>query len=193
MPPPTYDRTTLIRTYHYYVGATQQTEQNDAAHQHIKTKSYTNKKQERTSKGEQRKPTETKTHKRTKPDTCWGTPTSGEPAEPRSSDLRTPSPRGQEWCEEQAKRKRNNKRGLRNPNTREKRRNTRNMNNRMRRRDRRITRRTTNKRGWRALARHAITLLHRTRKKRPLKARREEQPRKRTTPTLTRKTPTSER
>ena len=39
----TYDSTTLIRTYHYCVGATQQTEQTDITHQHIKTKSYTNK------------------------------------------------------------------------------------------------------------------------------------------------------
>ena len=96
------------------------------------------------------------------PDTCWGEPPSGEPAEPQTDDfstaLRTQSPQSQEW---QRIRYRNTKRGFRNFKTVTHRKEIRKENTRNRRRDRRKTRSATSKQEWRGLAQHATTQLNR--------------------------------
>ena len=100
-------------------------------------------------------------HDRIKPDTCWGEPPRGEPAEPRTDDLstvlRTQSPQSQEWRRTRCRKTR----GLRNFQTITNRKEIRKENTRNRRRDRWTTRSATSKQEWRGLARHAATQLNR--------------------------------
>ena len=114
-------------------------------------------------------------YKKPKPDNCRGTPTRGEPVEPRSNrslsqDPRTPSSQCQEGHLTHdpvlGTKLRNTKRGTRNPGTTKRRLDTRRNTNRNRRRDRRKIRSATPKTKWRALAQHATNQLRRARHQR---------------------------
>ena len=71
---------------------------------------------------------------KTKPDNYPGTPPSGEPVEPRSSDLRTQSSQCQKWQQSETDRHRNTNRGLRSFARTERRKQNRRTNNRNNRR-----------------------------------------------------------
>ena len=111
-------------------------------------------------------------YKKPKPDSCRGTPTRGEPVEPRSNrsslqDLRTPSSQCQEghvtYGPVLETKLRNTKRGTRNPDTIKRRLDIRRNTDRNRKCVRRKIRSAAPKSEWRALAQHAANQVHCTR------------------------------